>query len=186
MHEYLVLQARLFAYSDASRYRLGVNYQQLPTNAAKSQVYCPFERDGTMRVNNYGADPNYVGSSLMPTPFYQNEKGCSAQSLSLLTEHEKWVGEICTFQSHITDDDFIQPAALWEVLGRQPGEQDRFIQNLAGHVKGVKYPELRRQVYGMHKLPSKVHANLDTAMFGRVNSYLGEQVQAVTEAKIAS
>ena len=122
----------------------------------------------------------------MPTPFYQNEKGCSAQSLSLLTEHEKWVGEICTFQSHITDDDFIQPAALWEVLGRQPGEQDRFIQNLAGHVKGVKYPELRRQVYGMHKLPSKVHANLDTAMFGRVNSYLGEQVQAVTEAKIAS
>lgn len=37
-----VLQARLFAYPDAARYHLGVNYQQLPTNAAKAQVYCPF------------------------------------------------------------------------------------------------------------------------------------------------
>ncbi|KAJ5378401.1 hypothetical protein N7509_011520, partial [Penicillium cosmopolitanum] len=34
-----VLQARLFAYPDAARYHLGVNYQQLPTNAAKAQFY---------------------------------------------------------------------------------------------------------------------------------------------------
>lgn len=43
-----ILQARMFAYPDAARYRLGINYQFLPTNAAKSEVYCPIERDGFM------------------------------------------------------------------------------------------------------------------------------------------
>jgi catalase len=36
-----MLQARMFAYSDAARYRLGVNYQMLPTNAAKSRSISP-------------------------------------------------------------------------------------------------------------------------------------------------
>lgn len=50
-----MLQARMFAYPDAVRYRLGVNYQFLPTNAAKSPAYCPIERDGFMNfTQNYG------------------------------------------------------------------------------------------------------------------------------------
>ncbi|KAJ6109928.1 Catalase mono-functional heme-containing [Penicillium sp. IBT 16267x] len=127
-----VLQARLFAYPDAARYRLGVNYQQLPTNAAKAPVYCPFQRDGKMRFDgNYGGDPNYVNSSLRPTKFYPEVKGVSPQSLSVHTEHEQWVGEVTTFTSHTTDDDFVQPAALWEIIGREPGHQDRVIKNLA-------------------------------------------------------
>ncbi|KAJ5986651.1 Catalase mono-functional heme-containing [Penicillium sp. IBT 35674x] len=165
-----VLQARLFAYPDAARYRLGVNYQQIPTNAAKAPVYCPFQRDGKMRFDgNYGGDPNYVNSSLQPTKFYQEIKGGSPQSLSLHTEHEQWVGEVTTFTSHITDDDFIQPAALWEVIGREPGHQDRVIQNLAGSISGVKSSKLRHEVY---------------ALFSRVNQDLGNKVMKATEAAI--
>lgn len=145
-----MLQARMFAYPDAARYRLGVNYQQLPTNAAKAPVYCPYQRDGAMRFDdNYGGDPNYVGSSLQPTKFYQEVKNSGAARLSGLTEHEKWVGEVTNFQSHITDDDFVQPAALWEVIGREPGHQDRTIANLSGHIKNVRSPQLRNAVYGM-------------------------------------
>ncbi|CAI7594200.1 unnamed protein product [Penicillium pancosmium] len=165
-----VLQARLFAYPDAARYRLGVNYQQLPTNAAKVQVYCPFQRDGAMRFDdNYGGDPNYVGSSIKPTKFYQDEKGISASALALHTEHEKWVGEVSAYTSEITDDDFVQPAALWEVIGRESGHQDRVIENLVGSIKGVKYPELRKAAY---------------ELFGRVNKDLGSMLQQRTEAAI--
>lgn len=143
-----MLQARLFAYPDAARYRLGVNYQQLPTNAAKVQVYCPFQRDGAMRFdNNYGGDPNYVGSSIKPIKFYQHIKGISASALALHTDHEKWVGEVSAYTSEITNEDFVQPAALWEVIGRQPGHQDRVIENLVGSIKSVRYPELRKAVY---------------------------------------
>ena len=41
-----MLQARLFSYGDAQRYRLGVNFNQIPVNAPK----CPFHsyhRDGS-------------------------------------------------------------------------------------------------------------------------------------------
>ncbi|OQE17607.1 hypothetical protein PENSTE_c020G03819 [Penicillium steckii] len=165
-----VLQARLFAYPDAARYRLGVNYQQLPTNSAKVQVYCPFERDGVMRFDgNYGGDPNYVGSSLQPTKFYQNLKGISPAILSLHTEHEKWVGEVSAYTSEITDKDFIQPRNLWGVIGREPGHQDRLIDNLVSSVKGVKYPDLRKAVYDL---------------FSRVDQELGSKLQKRTEAAV--
>lgn len=145
----LVLQARLFAYPDAARYRLGVNYQQLPTNAPKAPVYCPFQRDGMMRFDdNYGADPNYVGSTLQPTHFKSQKMGGIARSLSGHTEHEQWVGEVSAYTSEITAEDFVQPAALWEVLGREPGHQDRVINNLVGSISGVQSPKLRHAVYG--------------------------------------
>src|SRR6202163_2854478 len=45
-----MLQARLFSYGDAQRYRLGVNHHHIPVNAPK----CPFHsyhRDGAMRTD---------------------------------------------------------------------------------------------------------------------------------------
>lgn len=183
-----VLQARLFAYPDAARYRLGVNYQQLPTNAAKGPVYCPFQRDGKMRFDgNYGSDPNYVGSSLKPTRFYQDVKGCRPESVGVLTEHEKWVGEVCSFQSELSDDDFVQPAALWNTIGREPGHQERTIGNLAHHIRGVKYPELRSGVYGTCSTPSLIHYRPELtciALFSRVNADLGHRLKEVTEALV--
>src|SRR5690606_6843993 len=54
-----MLQAWLFAYGDAQRYRLGANVNHIPVNAPQ----CPFHsnhRDGAMRSDgNLGATPNY-------------------------------------------------------------------------------------------------------------------------------
>ena len=41
-----LLQGRLFSYSDTQRYRLGVNYQYLPVNKAKSEINT-FAQDGS-------------------------------------------------------------------------------------------------------------------------------------------
>ena len=59
-----MLQGRLFSYGDAQRYRLGVNYHQIPVNAPQ----CPFHsyhRDGAMRVdgNRRRARTNYEPNS---------------------------------------------------------------------------------------------------------------------------
>lgn len=98
---------------------------------------------------NFGGDPNYVGSWIKPTKFYQDVKGTNPEALSLHTEHEKWVGEVSAFASEITDADFVQPAELWAVLGHEPGHQERVIENLVGSLIGVEYPELRKAVYSM-------------------------------------
>lgn len=58
-----MLQARLFAYSDAQRYRLGVNHHQIPVNAARCPVFTN-HRDGQGRVDgNYGGLPHYHPNS---------------------------------------------------------------------------------------------------------------------------
>jgi catalase len=106
-----------------------------------------------MRLDgNYGGDPNYVNSSLQPTKFYPEVKGVKAQSLAQHMEHEKWVGEVTNYTSHITDDDFVQPAALWDVISREPGHQERVIENLAGSIREVGSPNLRNKVYGLSSL----------------------------------
>ncbi|MDR3293895.1 MAG: catalase [Clostridiales bacterium] len=57
------LQGRLFAYGDAQRYRLGVNYNHIPVNKAKSEVN-EYHRDGAMRTDgNYGRAPAYTPNS---------------------------------------------------------------------------------------------------------------------------
>jgi len=58
-----MLQARLFNYADAQRYRLGVNHQQIPVNKARCPVHSN-HRDGSGRVDaNYGAAPHYEPNS---------------------------------------------------------------------------------------------------------------------------
>ncbi len=60
-----MLQARLFNYADAQRYRLGTNHHQIPVNRARCPVHSN-HRDGMGRVDdNYGAllhyEPNSYG-----------------------------------------------------------------------------------------------------------------------------
>ena len=58
-----MLQARLFNYADAQRYRLGVNYHQIPVNAARCPVHSN-HRDGYGRMDgNYGGLPHYEPNS---------------------------------------------------------------------------------------------------------------------------
>ncbi len=58
------LQGRLFVYGDAHRYRLGINYNQIPVNQAKHARVFDYHRDGAMRVDgNYGAAPAYSPNS---------------------------------------------------------------------------------------------------------------------------
>jgi catalase len=61
-----MLQARLFNYADAQRYRLGTNYQQIPVNAARCPVHSN-HRDGIGRVDgNYGSLPHYEPNRFPP------------------------------------------------------------------------------------------------------------------------
>jgi catalase len=54
------LQGRLFSYGDAQRYRLGVNYNQIPVNKAHCEVN-DNSRDGFMRTDgNYGGEVAYT------------------------------------------------------------------------------------------------------------------------------
>jgi catalase len=65
----------------------------------------------------------------------------------------------------VTDEDFVQPAALWEVLGRTPGQQDNLVRNVSGHLCAAKEPT-RMRTY---------------EMFSRINKDLGARIEKETE-----
>ncbi|KAK6954063.1 hypothetical protein Daesc_004025 [Daldinia eschscholtzii] len=174
-----MLQARMFAYPDAARYRLGANYQFLPTNASKSEVYCPIERDGFMNfTTNYGGDPNYVGTKLKPVKFIRNgntnqdgvvDGNDSKRNTSRFDHPLPDSGIPVVFSSEVTDKDFEQSTALWNVMGKQEGAQQRFVNNLSAHISAAQTQWIRDEVY---------------AMFGRVDEGLGQMLKSTTEAAI--
>src|SRR6187551_1915402 len=82
-----MLQARLFSYGDAQRYRLGVNFNHIPVNAPK----CPFHsyhRDGAMRTDgNLGATTSYAPNS---NATWQEQRLRDEPSLSLHGDAGHW------------------------------------------------------------------------------------------------
>lgn len=125
-----MLQGRLLSYPDAHRYRLGVNYEQLPINR------CPYatqnyQRDGLMALaNNGGSGPNYFPNSFDgPTtdPGYAEP----AYELSgIVDRHDRNApGE---------DDHFTQPGNLFRLMDEQ--NQQNTIKNFAGAMNGISGP----------------------------------------------
>ncbi|KAI9687514.1 MAG: hypothetical protein M1822_002124 [Bathelium mastoideum] len=177
-----MLQARMFAYPDAARYRLGVNYQFLPTNAAKTEVYCPTERDGFMNfTQNYGTDPNYVGTKLRPVDFSTKSQpvdsemagtspGKTAQNSKSSSAHDHVrVTVPRSTSTEVTDRDFEQATALWHVMAKQEGAQSRLIDNVSAHLSDVSEKWIRQEAY---------------KMFSKVDRALGESVETKTETKL--
>lgn len=120
-----MLQARLFSYGDAQRYRLGVNHHQIPVNAPR----CPFHsyhRDGAMRVDgNHGGltgnEPNRAGE-------WADQPDFREPPLSLEGAADHW--------NHREDTDyFSQPGALFRLM--TPEQQQALFDNTARAIAGV-------------------------------------------------
>lgn len=135
-----VLQARMFSYPDAHRYRVGPNYFQLPPNKPVNCVYAPYVRDGPGTMNgNYGADPDYVGSNLCPV---------STSKRVQMPTHEIWSGQVTAFATTLDDErDFKQARELWQIICKEEGGREQFLHNIVPTLKDV--PEkLKREVVG--------------------------------------
>ena len=104
-----MLQARLFSYTDAHRYRLGVNYERLPINAPHgSKMVNPYQRDGAMRFDdNGGPGPNYEPNGL----------GGPTEDKSFLEPPLKISGNADHYeQKRGVDDDYVQPGNLFRLM----------------------------------------------------------------------
>ena len=155
----IMLQARMFSYPDAARYRLGPNYQQLPPNAPLSKVYAPYQRDGPGTINgNYGSDPDYVRSQFktLGKARYQHD-----------IAHDEWVGKITAYVSEVDEDDFEQSRMLWKLMGDK-GEQDILIDNVAGNL-GKCIPDIQRDAI-------KIFARVDAGLGKRLSDRLGVEM----------
>ena len=123
-----VLQGRLLSYPDAHRYRLGVNYEQIPVNKCPYMV-ANYQRDGSMQTgDNGGANPNYRPNSFDDIVVDENYKEPAMELDSTIAD---W------FDRNLNDSDhYTQPGDLYR---NAMNEQDRvnLVSNIVGSMNGI-------------------------------------------------
>jgi len=127
-----MLQARLFSYGDAQRYRLGVNLHQIPVNAPRCPVNS-YHRDGPMRVDgNHGSTLHYEPNSYGE---WQEQPDYREPPLSIEGAADHW--------NHRVDEDYYsQPGALFRLMS--PAQQKALFENTA-RAMGDAPEEIKRR-----------------------------------------
>jgi len=134
-----MLQARLFAYTDAAHYRLGVNHHQIPVNAPRCPVNS-FHRDGAMRVDgNHGGTVAYVPNS---RGAWDEQPDFAEPMLALEGAAGRW--------DHRKDDDhYDQPGVLFR--GMSSTQKQALFDNTARALSGVSEQVQKRHVANCDK-----------------------------------
>ncbi|MCH7740163.1 MAG: catalase [Chloroflexi bacterium] len=132
-----MLQARLFAYPDAHRYRLGANYATLPVNSPHATESQNYHRDGFMRFDgNSGPSVNYEPNSF-GGPFEDSSVKQEAYNFEI-------DGMAARYSHREGNDDYTQAGNLFRLLAAD--HQERLIGNLADSMQTVPHEIQVRQV----------------------------------------
>lgn len=141
-----MLQARIFSYADAHRYRLGTHYETLPVNAPKCPVH-HYHKDGQM--NFFGTRSGNVDAFYEPNSFGGAVEDPTAKEPPLRIS-----GDADRYDHRIGHDDFSQVRALFSKVMNDE-ERTRLFSNIAAAMTGVPAEIKERQC----KLFDQVHPN---------------------------
>ncbi|CAK3120454.1 Catalase [Vibrio crassostreae] len=149
-----MLQGRLFAYSDAQRYRLGVNHHQIPVNAPRCPVNAS-HRDGPMRVDGshdetIGYEPNSFGEWAEQPEFEEPKLNVS--------------GSAGHYDFREDDDDYFSQAGdLFRLMTKE--QQQVLFENTARAMNGVPTFIKERHIANATKADEKYGQGLQVALF---------------------
>jgi len=130
-----VLQNRILSYPDAHRYRMSVNYHQVPVNQAKLAKVHDYHRDGFLRVDgNGGASVDYEPNSF----------GGPVQDPTVKEPPLRIDGEASRYAYKGDDEDLYgQPRALWEKALDDAGRQhlvENIVASMSNPTMGIANP----------------------------------------------
>jgi catalase len=129
-----MLQARIFSYADAHRYRIGVNAEQLPVNKPRCPVHT-YHADGTMRL---AGNPN-------PDAYYEpNSFGGPVQDNSVKEPPLRLSGNADRYNHRDGNDDYRQTGDLFRLMSASQKEQ--LFDNIKAAMDGVPMEIVKRQV----------------------------------------
>jgi len=131
-----MLQARIFAYADAHRYRLGTHYEALPANRPVSEVN-HYHKDGAMRF--------FENGNRQPDAYYEpNTKGGPVEDRSLSEPPMRISGDISRYEDQDQIGDFKQAGDLFRLFDE--GQKERLFSNIAEAMQGVSNYIVEKQL----------------------------------------
>ncbi len=128
-----MLQGRLFAYADAQRYRLGVNYHQIPVNKPINATH-HYHRDGGTRIDgNGGPTPNYHPNHVDRVDVNDGAPPPYAHT-----------GPVAHYDHRRDADYHSQAGALYRLMS--PEQRTLLVDNLVGAMRSVPHPIQDKQL----------------------------------------
>lgn len=147
-----MLQARVFSYADAHRYRVGTHYEMLPVNRPRVPVHT-YHLDGSMRFDHPGGSDAYYEPNSFSGPV--EDKSFSEPPLPL-------TGTADRHDHRLGNDDYTQPGNLYRLLPQ--AEKERLHRNIAGAMEGVPEEIIRRQLTHFHRADPAYAAGVAQAL----------------------
>ena len=161
-----MLQARVFAYSDQQRYRIGANYKDLPVNRPINQVNTYAERGSMAYFFNEENEPNYSPNSYEKGAGYLDDGETSASGQDLGLAENLYINPDpegtdlvrAAYVKHPEDDDFGQAGTLYRDVF-DDAAKERFVHNITNKMMAITNKEIEERVY---EYWGKVDADLET------------------------
>jgi len=147
-----MLQARIFSYADAHRYRLGTHYEMLPVNRPKSPVNT-YHADGPMRYDI----PKSTDAYYEPNSF-----GGPVENARFSEPPLKISGDADRYNHNDGNDNYTQPGNLFRLM--TPDQQERLFKNTAAAMSGVPEGIVQRQLAHYHKADPRYAAGVAKAL----------------------
>lgn len=149
-----MLQARIFSYADAHRYRLGTHYEALPVNAPK----CPvrhYHKDGPMRF--------FDNNEANPDAYYEpNSFDGPAEDDRFREPPLRISGDADRYDHREGNDDYSQPRALFQLF--DAAQRERLFGNIADAMGGVPEHIIERQLGHFEKVHPEYAAGVARAL----------------------
>jgi len=129
-----MLQARVFSYADAHRYRIGTHYEMLPINRPKHPAVT-YHHDGAMRFDTPAMGDAYYAPNSFGGP---EEAPCTQEPPSVL-------GSVASdrYNGNEGNDDFTQAGDLFRLMTSE--EQQRLFSNVAEAMHDIPQEIQERQ-----------------------------------------
>ncbi len=124
-----MLQARVFSYADAHRYRLGTHYEALPVNAPRCPVH-HYHKDGQMNFFGHrtGAVDAYYEPNSVP--------GAAVEDPAMAEPPLRISGDAARYNHREGNDDYSQPRALHDKV-MTDDQRARLYANIAEAMAGI-------------------------------------------------
>ena len=149
-----VLQARIFSYADAHRYRLGTHYEALPANAPVNEVN-HYHKDGAMRffTNDFGH----------PDAYYEpNSKEGPVEDPTVEEPPMSIDGDIRRYEENDTFGEYKQPGDLFRLFNDE--QKERLFVNIATAMNGVSDYIVERQLKHFYAADPAYGAGVEKAI----------------------
>ncbi len=149
-----MLQARIFSYADAHRYRLGTHYEHLPVNAPKCPVH-HYHKDGPMRFFGQmtGNVDAYYEPNSVPGSAKQDER-FAEPPLAISGDAER-------YNHRDGNDDYRQVTDLFNLF--DAGQRARLFTNVAEAMWGIPEEIAERQLAHFKKAHPDYEAGVRAA-----------------------